>query len=461
MLFLTEYSDWVPNDGIDDTFEEEDDEVSIKSGLRGTIYLIDADKEIIDDGERFRRYLNCIEQDLLKNIANSSRDLVSIVFYNTEKSPEPNELFRDEDTLPADVVPSNCAILIPLKQLNKDVVQCFKNFRESEDFFDFFNKFGTSQNSNFSEALWLCSRMFIRCSRHMKTTEILLFTANAQPHMPGTPELQQAFVRAEDLKINETTVSLVPLVDANDAFDMDLFYIEFICAVNGFEKDEFRWHSPSDLRYLLENRLFRRNFRKNCMRHINWEIAEDLLISCEVHSFTRRAVKPSAIKIDRATNDVVISKRSYVTIGANPENVNVANEHDESTRQTQDSGIAGSIGRTSEANPPQNQNEVVERQVMPGEMYRCQTICGKEIHVSAEEFWNIKSITKPGIRLLGFKPMSMLEPRWFMRHCCFLYPEEHPIKGSTKFFRGLWEKCLEKEKYALCVMTLNRKGTPR
>lgn len=318
----------------------------------------------------------------------------------------------------------------------------------------------------------------------MKTTQIVLFTANDQPHMPGTPELQQAFVRAEDLKINETTVNLVPLVEDDDAFNMDLFYVEFICAVNGFEKDEFRWHSPSDLRYLLENRLFRRNFRKNCMRHINWELGDGLAISCDVHSFTRRAVKPTAIKIDRATNDVVISKRSYVTLPANPENSNAANgdainsnrsnlplgmnpgnanaaNEDAESRQTQDSGIASSIVRASGINTSQNDNDIVERQVMPGEMYRSQTICGKEIHFTAEEFWNLKSITTPGIRLLGFKPMAMLEPRWFMRHCCFLYPEDHPIKGSTKLFRGLWEKCMEKEKYALCVMTLNRKSTPR
>lgn len=398
----------------------------------------------------------------------NANDLVSVVFYNTEKSPAPNEIFCNDDALPVDVVPKNCAVLIPLMQMNKEVIQYFKNFRESVDFFDFLNKYGVSDTSSFSEALWLCSRTFIRCSRQLVNSKIILFTANDQPHMPGSQQLQQTFIRAEDLKMTNTTIDLVPLVENDDDFDMELFYIEFLCAVNGIEdKDEFRWHKPSDQRYLLENRLYRRNYRKNCLRHIKWELGDGLAIGCDVHSFTRSALKPTAIKIDRATNDVIISKRSQVaitsteTINADVDVAASAVSVAASAVSVPDSGI-GSSGNAIRVNSqPQIENEINETKAMPGQIYKSQSVCGSDILFNLEEMTNLKSIMHPGIRLLGFKPITTLKTRWFVKHHCFLYPDESKIKGSTKLFRALWERCMEKEKYALCVITMQRKSTPR
>lgn len=467
---------WVPRDGIDDDDDYENAEFSYKRGREGTIYLIEANDDLIQDADRFRQYLNCIEQDLLKNILINAQDLVSVVIYNTDKSPDCNEIFRDEDAMPLDVIPSNCAVLIPLKKLSKEIIQFFKNFRESDDFFDFRNKYGTSANAcKLNDALWLCSRMFIRCSRQLVNSKIVLFTVNDQPYLPGSAELQQTFVRAGDLKVNNTTIDLVPLVEDDVVFDMAPFYIEFLCAVNGLELDEFRYHSPSDQRYLMEHRLYRRNFRKNCLRHIKWELGDGLVIGCDVHSFTRSAVKPTAIKIDRATNGVITSKRSHIAIttpAAQAENGAVQNAVNTGT--VQDSGIAASVGsignltqvtNSGNINPYRiadgNVNEPIETKVLPGELHKCQTVCGKEILFTSEEVAQLKTILEPGVRLIGFKPISTLKPKWFVKHCCFLYPDDGKIKGSAKLFRGLWEKCIEKQKYALCVLTMQRKGTPR
>lgn len=471
---FTMASDWVPRDGIDDDDDYENAEFSYKRGREGTIYLIDADKTIIQDADRFRQYLNCIEQDLLKSILVNAQDLVSVVVYNTDKSPDCNEMFRDEDAMPSDVIPSNCAVLIPLKRLDKQLIQYFKNFRESNDFFDFLNKYGTSDDCTLNDAMWLCSRMFIRCSRQLANSKIVLFTANDQPYLPGSGELQQTFVRAGDLRVNNTIIDLVPLVDEDDAFDMSAFYIEFLCAVNDLEPDEIRWHSPSDQRYLMENRLYRRNFRKNCLRHIKWELGDGLAIGCDVHSFTRSANKPTAIKIDRATNEVITAKRSHVAVTA-PAGVNADNAADggpANTATAPDSGIAASV--TSAGNLTQGThsghmqrdeiaeaNEIVETKVLPGELFKSQIVCGKEILFTSEELAQLKTILEPGVRLIGFKPLSTLKARWFVKHCCFLYPDDVKIKGSTKLFRGLWEKCIEKQKYALCVLTMQRKATPR
>lgn len=102
-----------------------------------------------------------------------------------------------------------------------------------------------------------------------------------------------------------------------------------------------------------------------------------------------------------------------------------------------------------------------ERKLLPGEFYKSLSVCGKEIIFSVEELTTIKALISPGIRLIGFKPLSALPQRWFIKPIAFLYPNDKRIKGSTTLFRALWEKCLERQKYALCALTFRRKTAPR
>lgn len=397
-----------------------------------------------------------IEADLLKTMLTNPRDLVSVVFYNTEKSPPADVMFKDSDELTPTIIPSNCAVLIPLKPLSKDIIQYFKGFRQSDDFLDFDNKYGSSHGSNFSEALWLCSRLIIRCTYKLNSSKICLFTNNDQPHMPGTNELQQTFIRATDLKMNNITVNLVPMVDEDNEFDMNLFYKEFLCAIWDIESDEFRCNQPNAQRYILLNRLYCRDFRKNCLRHMKFELGDGLAISCDIHSFTRIAKKPTAINIVRETNEVANPKRSYFATNPNPEAATNPNPDAESNLNP---GAVSNPAPDTESNA--NRESVKQVEVFPSDLMRVQSFCGKDILFTSEELTQIKSLIEPGIRLIGFKPMSTLKPRWFVKNCSFLYPSENKIKGSTKLFRALWEKCLEKEKYALCTLTYRVKTPPK
>lgn len=414
-------SSWTPNDGIDEA-DEEEELVPNFGGREGTIYLIDADKSITNDPEKFRLCLECIESDLLKNIMTNARDLVGVVFYNTKYSPPPKDTDIDPDQ--SIVVPKNCAVFMPLKTLLTESIQYFKHFKESDDFFDFENRFGTSNDSNFSEALWLCSRLFMRCNYKLTSSKLVLFTNNEQPHRLGSSELQKTFVSAKDLLDNGISVVLVPLVEQ---FNFEPFYKEFLSMISDTDLDVFRPIEPEEQRQILLNRVFQRNPRRNCLRHLNFTLADDLIISCDIHSFTKRAQKPIALKMFRDNNDIIIAKRCYMTDEFNEEN-----ECFELTRK-----------------------------LLPGELFRCQEICGKEIIFSSEELTSIKSLINPGLRLLGFKPLHTLPERCLVKHVNFLYPNETGTKGSTKLFRALWEKCLEMQKYALCTLTYRRKLPPR
>lgn len=51
----------------------------------------------------------------------------------------------------------------------------------------------------------------------------------------------------------------------------------------------------------------------------------------------------------------------------------------------------------------------------------------------------IKSLEKPGITLIGFKPKKVIKPYHNIRTSYFLYPDEEHVSGSSQFFDALIE----------------------
>lgn len=418
---------------MDDEDGAEEEFVSTYGGREATIYLIDAES-ITDNERQFRLCLECIEEDMLKNIAENPKDLAAVVFYNTQNSVAPKDVADDEE---APASPPHCAVFMSLKPLSKQSISYFKNFKSSNDFFDFAHTYGTNPNGKFAEALWLCSRLFIRCNYKLSSSTIILFTNNEQPHMPDSVELHQTMLRATDLKENDITVWLVPMVDE---FNCELFYKEFLCRVADEELDAFRPIDPNSRREMLLNRITRKNYRKKCLRHINLVLGDGLEISCDLHSFIKLTKKPSAIKMLRDTNEVLVAKRCYVTAQVNCEH---------------------QMNAESQANADMPHTIEATHKLLPGELFKYQAIGGQEVAFSAEELTSLKTLVLPGLRLLGFKPIDTLSPRCFVKCCAFLSPSDDVIKGSIKLFRALWEKCLEKQVYALCTLTYRRKVAPR
>uniref|UniRef100_A0A182JNN5 ATP-dependent DNA helicase 2 subunit 1 n=1 Tax=Anopheles christyi TaxID=43041 RepID=A0A182JNN5_9DIPT len=85
------------------------------------------------------------------------------------------------------------------------------------------------------------------------------------------------------------------------------------------------------------------------------------------------------------------------------------------------------------------------------------TIGGEKVSFKPEELALMKQLLPPGIRLLGFKPASAIKMTNHLRSSLFLYPNENYINGSTTLYRALYEKCLEKNQVAFCILTMRRK----
>jgi ATP-dependent DNA helicase 2 subunit 1 len=78
-----------------------------------------------------------------------------------------------------------------------------------------------------------------------------------------------------------------------------------------------------------------------------------------------------------------------------------------------------------------------------------------------EEQANLKDFGEPGLRIIGFKPQSML-PMWAsVSKSIFIYPSEEDYVGSTRVFAALWQKLLQDKKVGLAWFIARKNAKPQ
>lgn len=407
---------WNPNHAEDD----EDSAEFVFGGREGLLALIDCADYMFhprgDGSTNFKEALTLVEAIMRNKIISSEKDLVGVIFFNTEHSPALPDDIEMETGL---VVPKKTAIFMPLANPSAESIRKIINFRESEDLFDFDRKFGHSQDSNLSDVLWLCSRVFTRCGYKLEQSSIVLFTSNDEPHPAGSYEYQQSFVKAKDLQQLDVNIVLIPM---SEEFDGSKFYREFLCTVASEDPDQYQFPCYQESREPLLTRIFRKDFKKKAISHIKWQLSDDVSLGVNIYSLSRKTKYPAKVKLLRDTNEVIISKRSYQIVTTD-----------------------------------EDQNVSESRPLLPGDQRKTQTVGGEKVSFSVDEVTNMKQMLPPGIRLLGFKPISKVSLANHLRSSLFLYPDESTISGSTVLFRALYEKCLAKQKAAYCMLTMRRK----
>lgn len=309
--------------------------------------------------------------------------------------------------------------------MSKDTITYMKHFRESDDFFDFKNRYGSVTSENFVEVLWLCSRMFMRCGYKLKQSNIILFTNNDRPYQDPSHELDKCLIRGKDLRDLGVHFMVVPMVD--DDFNFDAFYREFVCNVNDLDPGTYDFKTPAEQRDMLSSRAFHQDYRSSCLRYFNLTIGDGLTISCGLYQFAKNFKPLRSVHLLGSTNEIVVARRSYM-----------AGTYDEDLMEVQ-----------------------YNKRLLPGEQRKVQEVGGQKIIFTPDELTKVKSMVEPGMRLLGFKPMSQLPVNCAFKSTRFVYPSDKMIKGSKALFRALWEKCIEKDKYAMCVFVQIRKTSPR
>uniref|UniRef100_A0A182M049 DNA helicase n=1 Tax=Anopheles culicifacies TaxID=139723 RepID=A0A182M049_9DIPT len=409
-------ADWRANRSDD----EEDEQEEAFAGRSGLILAVDCAGYMFeqegDSESKFVEVLHIIEAIMRNKVVTNERDLVGVVFYNTKNNPAPDS---DEELQPGLVAPRQCAIYIPLGNTSVDMIRKVRGMRESNDLFGFDTTYGHTQDASLSNVMWLCSRMFSHCGYKLQQSTIILFTSNDMPHDTSSNEYQQALVKARDLQQKEIFVELVPM---SSTFNCDKFYKEFLCTVLEEDMSDFDAPVYEKSKAKLLYRLFVRSYKKRSMAHLKWHLSDDIALGVNIYTLRRSPHYPKKVRLLRSTNEVIVSKRVHMS-------------------------------STFSEDGEQETSKVI----LPGEQRKSITIGGEKVSFKPEEVAQMKQLLPPGIRLLGFKPSSVIDITNHIRSCLFLYPNEDYVNGSSVLFRALYEKCLEKNQVAFCMLTMRRK----
>jgi ATP-dependent DNA helicase 2 subunit 1 len=359
---------------------------------------------------------------------------LGVVLYNTEHSPQPEGNLQMEIDL---VVPKKCAILVPLKPVEADVIRYVKNLKASEDLMDFDNRFGHSTDAKIADVLWLCLSMFTNCGKKIRESQIMWFTDQDEPHKVNSADHQQAFQKAKDLQQLQIVVQFYPM---KMDFDGDLFYKELLVQILGESMDEFEFPKPQLNEKIIQQRMFRRDCTRRAISNLVVEISPQAKFGVGIYSFTRKSEVPRPVVLDSKTHDHIEAKRSYKY--GNVMEVDDADEEDDSENRTV------------------HQTEFNEK-LEPSKMIKYQQNGGEKIKFSPLEAYEIKQVMEPKIKVLGFKPKSVLQQDKHIKAPYFVYPSDNLVKNSAVMFRAMWERCLADDKIIICLYTMKQKSYPR
>ena len=100
------------------------------------------------------------------------------------------------------------------------------------------------------------------------------------------------------------------------------------------------------------------------------------------------------------------------------------------------------------------------RPVEKAEIRKAYRFGGEEVVFTPEEITSLRDFGGPVVRVVGFKPMSML-PIWAsLKQSTFVYPSEEDYVGSTRVFSALHQKLLEDDKMGLAWFVARKNAAP-
>jgi ATP-dependent DNA helicase 2 subunit 1 len=86
---------------------------------------------------------------------------------------------------------------------------------------------------------------------------------------------------------------------------------------------------------------------------------------------------------------------------------------------------------------------------------------GETVSFTTSEIEKLKFFGEPVLRIIGFKPQSML-PFWAaIKKSTFIYPSEEDYVGSTRVFSALWHKLLKDKKMGIAWFIARKRAQPQ
>ncbi|KAL9600678.1 MAG: hypothetical protein Q9219_003008 [cf. Caloplaca sp. 3 TL-2023] len=431
---MTEENRWRPP-GDEDDEDEEVDETAYKSVKDAVLFVIEVSPSMLaappvldakkaDADSPTSAALKCAYSLMQQRIISNPNDMMSVLLYGTERSK-----FSGEEEASANPTYPHCYLLTDLDVPAADDVKALKTLVEDED--EFKNLVVPSEERvSMANVLFCANQIFTTKAPNFSSRRLFIVTDNDDPHPNDKAAKSSAAVRAKDLYDLGVIIELFPVSKPDHEFNKQKFYDDIVYSqlpadpeapmpLSTAAQTSTTGDGISLLASLLSNINSKAVARRALFSNLPLEIGPGFRISVKGYIiFKRQEPKRSC----------------YVWL--NGEKAQIATGV--TTRLAEDSA----------------------RTVEKVEIKKAYKFGGEQVAFSPEEISSLRNFGEPIIRIVGFKPISML-PIWAnLRPATFIYPSEEDYVGSTRVFAALHQKLLTSEKMGVAWYIARSNAAP-
>lgn len=432
-----------PHDPEEEEEEDEIDETGYKTVKDAVLFAIDVSKSMLTAPSEFNERkpdtalsptlaaLKCAYALMQQRIISNPNDMMGILLFGTEKSR-----FQDGDgdgDGPGLQYP-HCYLLTDLDvPAAADVKRLRDMVEDEEERQDLLQ--ASDEEVSMANLLFCANQIFTTKAPNFSSRRLFLVTDNDYPHA-NRDARNSAAVRAKDLYDLGVTIELFPIShpDRDYTFDRSKFYNDIIYSNTPSDPDapapltaDIRPASStakdgiSLLQSLLSSVASRAAPRRALFSNLPFEVGPGLKIGVKGYIILKRQ-EPK--------------RTSYIYLPEDSDKPQIAVMS--STLMADDTA----------------------RSVEKAEVRKAFKFGGESISFSPEELSKIKNFGDPVLRIIGFKPTSML-PVWAnTKPSTFIYPSEEEYVGSTRVFSALHQKLLASNKMGLAWFIPRKNATP-
>ncbi|KFA77209.1 hypothetical protein S40288_04581 [Stachybotrys chartarum IBT 40288] len=360
--------------------------------------------------------LKCAHHLMEQRIITNPKDMMGILLFGTEKSK-----FQGDSNGSNTMVYPHCYLFMDLDVPAAEDVKALKALVEDgEDEDQVLTP--SSEKVAMSNLLFCANQVLTTKAANFGSRRLFIVTDNDDPHADDKAARSAAAVRAKDLYDLGITIDLFPITQGDSKFKVEKFYDDIIYRGWASEANmsEIRTSKSGDgltlLSSLVSNISSKQAPKRALFSNLPLEIAPGLRISVKGYNIFHRQTPARTCYI------WLDGEKPLIAFG-------------ETTRIAEDSA----------------------RTVEKEEIRKAYKFGGEYVYFKPEEQKSLRDFGSPVIRIIGFKPRSML-PVWAsIKKSTFIFPSEEDYVGSTRVFTALWQKLLKDDKVGIawCVVRAN------
>lgn len=368
--------------------------------------------------------LKCAYQLMQRRIISHPNDMMGVLLFGTEQSKFQDEGAGSRGRLQY----PHCYLLTDLDVPAANDVKRLRNLVEDEEEAEKL-LVPSEEPVSMANVLFCANQIFTTKAANFTSRRLFLVTDNDSPHTDDKNLRQAAAVRAKDLYDLGVIIELFPIANADRGFNRAKFYDDIIYRPSISDPEapapiaeaaqiSERGDGISLLQSLISN-INSKAAPRRALFSLPFEVGPGLKIGIKGYILIKRQDKV---------------RSCYVWM--NGEKPQIA---------------MGSSSKIAED---------TAREVQKAEIRKAYKFGGQTVSFTEEETKAIRYFGDPVVRIIGFKPLSML-PEWAnLRGPIFIYPTETDYIGSTRVFSALQQNLLKKEKMAIVWFIPRRNAVP-